>query len=128
MEAPALLPRARGPFLLPVWLTFAALLALLVVAVLALIIYRSATTTVVVLTRHAEKEINSIQDPPLSEEGERRAQRLAQMFTRGGGPGHLDAIYISAARRNQQTAAPLADRLGKPLITLTSTDPRAMAA
>lgn len=128
MEAPAVLPRARRPFLLPVWLTFAALLALLIVAVVALFIYRSATTTVVVLTRHAEKEINSIQDPPLSEDGERRAQRLAQLFARGGGRGHLDAIYVSPTRRTQQTAAPLAERLGEPLVPLQQGDSKASAA
>jgi broad specificity phosphatase PhoE len=122
MEAPAVLPRARRPFLLPVWLTFAALFALLVCAVIAFFIYRAATTTVVVLTRHAEKEMNSIQDPPLSSDGERRAQRLAQMFSAASGPGRLDAIYVSDARRTQQTAAPLAERLGKTAVALPAAD------
>jgi broad specificity phosphatase PhoE len=129
MEAPAIITRAsRRPFLLPVWLTFAAFFALFIVAIAGLIVYRSATTTVVVLARHAEKEAGSIQDPPLSAEGERRAQRLAQMFGRGGGVGHLDAIYVSDARRTQQTAAPLVERLGKPAVSIPAADIKGTAA
>jgi len=76
---------------LPVWLSFAAVFGLLVAAAVGFVIYRSAaTTTVVVLARHAEKDLSSIQDPPLSPEGEQRAERLAQMFGRGSGVGHID--------------------------------------
>ena len=121
MEAPAI-TRHRRPFLLPVWLSFAALVALFVVLVVAFFVYRSATTTVVVLARHAEKELGAIQDPPLSAEGEQRAQRLAQMFGRGQGLGHIDAIYVSDARRTQQTAAPLAERLGKQPVVIPAAD------
>ena len=122
MEAPAVITRARRPFLLPVWLTFAAFFALFVVAIIGLFVYRSATTTVVVLARHAEKEIGTIQDPPLSEEGEQRAQRLAQMFGRGAGVGHIDAVYVSDARLTQQTAAPLVERIGKPAVPIPAAD------
>jgi len=74
MEAPAVINRHRRPFLLPVWLSFAAVFALFVAALVTFFIYRSATTTtVVLLARHAEKEVSSIQDPPLSAEGEQRA-------------------------------------------------------
>ncbi|MGH8140069.1 MAG: phosphoglycerate mutase family protein [Steroidobacteraceae bacterium] len=122
MEAPAL-TRSRRPFLLPVWLTFAAALGFVAVAWLAYFTaYHSATTTMVVLALHAEQEPGTIQDPPLSAEGEERAQRLAQMFGRGKGAGHLDAIYVSDARRAQQTAAPLAERLGKQPTVLPSAD------
>lgn len=123
MEAPAIISHHRRPFLLPVWLSFAALFGLFVAAVVAFLIYRSATTTtVVVLARHAEKDLSSIQDPPLSAEGEQRAERLAQMFGRGKGIGHIDAIYVSDARRTQQTAAPLAERLGKQAIVVPAAD------
>ena len=57
-----------------------------------------------------EKDPGTIDDPPISPEGEARAQRLAQMFG-GGGSGRIDAIYVSDDRRAQQTAAPLAERL-----------------
>jgi broad specificity phosphatase PhoE len=124
MEAPAIINRHRRPFLLPVWLTFAAAFALVVAAVVTFFIYRSAsTTTVVVLARHAEKDLGSIQDPPLSPEGEQRAERLAQMFGRSkAGIGRIDAIYVSDARRTQQTAAPLAARLGEQAIAVPATD------
>jgi broad specificity phosphatase PhoE len=129
MEAPALISRHRRPFLLPVWLTFAAVFALFVAAVLGFFVYRSAsTTTVVVLARHAEKDLSSIQDPPLSAEGERRAERLAQMFGRGKGVGRIDAIYVSDARRTQQTAAPLAERLGKQAVVVPAADTKGLAS
>jgi len=114
---------------LPVWLSFAAVFGLLVAAAVGFVIYRSAaTTTVVVLARHAEKDLSSIQDPPLSPEGEQRAERLAQMFGRGSGVGHIDAIYVSDGRRTQQTAAPLAERLGKQAIVVPASDTKGLVS
>src|SRR6202051_2421143 len=66
MEPPAI-TRRRRPFLAPIWLP--ALLGV-IVAVLAVIGYRSVTTTPVVLVRHAEKALSTIDDPPLAPEGE----------------------------------------------------------
>jgi broad specificity phosphatase PhoE len=129
MEAPAIISRHRRPFLLPVWLSFAAVFGLFVAALVAFLIYRSAsTTTVVVLGRHAEKELSSIQDPPLSAEGEQRAERLAQMFGRSKGVGRIDAIYVSDARSTQQTAAPLAERLGKQTIVVPAADTKGLVS
>jgi len=129
MEAPAIITHHRRPFLLPVWLSFAAFFALFLVVVAGYFVYRSATTTtVVVLARHAEKDLSSIQDPPLSPEGEQRAERLAQMFGRSKGVGHIDAIYVSDARRTEQTAAPLAERLGKQAIVVPAADIRGLAS
>jgi broad specificity phosphatase PhoE len=129
MQAPAIITHHRRPFLLPVWLSFAAFLALLLIVVVGYFAYRSAaTTTVVVLARHAEKDLSTIQDPPLSPEGEQRAERLAQMFGRGKGVGHIDAIYVSDARRTQQTAAPLAERLGKQPTVVPAADTKALAS
>ena len=107
MDPPAI-TRHRRPFLAPLWLT---LLAVLVIGGMAVTFYRSATTTVILLVRPVEKEPGSIDDPPLSPEGEQRAQRLAQMFGDANASGRLDAIYVSDDRRAQQTAAPLAERL-----------------
>jgi phosphohistidine phosphatase SixA len=109
MEAPAV-TRYRRPFLAPVWLT---MLAVVFALVVAFVIYRSATTTVVVLVRPVEMEAGTIDDPPLSPEGEQRAERLAQMLGETTGIGRLDAIYVSDARRAQRVIAPLAERLGK---------------
>src|ERR1700742_2225272 len=129
MEAPAIITHHRRPFLLPVCLTFAAVFGLFVAALVAFFIYKTATTTtVVVLSRHTDKELSSIQDPPLSAEGEQRAERLAQMFGRGKGIGRIDAIYAGDARRTQQTAAPLAERLGKQVTVVPAADPKALAS
>jgi broad specificity phosphatase PhoE len=93
------------------WLLFFVLIAA------AFVSYRSATTTTVVLVRHAERAMVTIDDPPLAAAGERRADRLAQMFGDVKGVGRLDAIYVSDTKRAQQTAAPLAARLGmKPMV------------
>src|ERR1700743_1134061 len=129
MEAPAIINRHRRPFLLPVWLSFAAVFALFVAALVTFFISRSAsTTTVVVLARHAEKDLSSIQDPPLSPEGEQRAERLAPMVGRGKGIGRIDAIYVSDARRTQQTAAPLAERLGKQVVVVPAADTKGLVS
>jgi broad specificity phosphatase PhoE len=98
------------------------MLAALVAIGIAFAIYRSATTTVVVLVRPVEKELGTINDPPLSPEGEQRAQRLAQMFGATTGAGRLDDLYVSDTRRAQQTAAPLASRLGKRPIVVPAND------
>jgi broad specificity phosphatase PhoE len=93
------------------WLLF------LVAAALVYFAYRSATTTTVVLVRHAEQELGTIEDAPLSAAGERRAEHLAQVFGDVSGPGRIDAIYVSDTRRAQQTAMPLAMRLGvRPMV------------
>jgi len=106
---PPVLTRHRRPFLAPFWVMW---LLLFLVLAAALVAYRAATTTTVVLVRHAEKELVTINDPPLTEAGERRADRLAQMFDVRG-PGAIDGIYVTPTRRSQQTAMPLAMRLGK---------------
>jgi broad specificity phosphatase PhoE len=123
MHAPVV-TRHRRPFLAPFWVMW--LLFLLVVAA-AFVSYRSATTTTVVLVRHAEKELVTIADPPLTAAGERRAERLAQMFGDVKGAGRLDAIYVTDTKRTQQTAAPLAARLGLKSNVMPAADVDAVA-
>lgn len=107
------------------WLT---LLGVLVMGGAAVAFYRSATTTVVVLLTPVEKAPGSIEDPPLSPEGEQRAQQLAQMFGAAGGAGGLDAIYVSDDRRARQTATPLAERVRRAPVVFSSREARAVAA
>ena len=107
MQAPGI-TRQRRPFLAPIWLTFA---AVLLVAFVALGVYRSAATTTVVVVRHAEKQLGTIEDPPLAPEGEARAERLARLLGDANGVGTIQGIYVTDTRRTQQTAAPLAARL-----------------
>jgi len=124
MDPPAI-TRHRRPFLAPLWLT---LLAVVVIGGAAVTFYRSATTTVVLLVRPVEKEPGSIDDPPLSPEGEQRAQHLAQMFGDADSSGRLDAIYVSDDRRAQQTAAPLVERLHRAPLVFSARDARPAAA
>lgn len=123
MEPPAI-TRHRRPFLAPVWLT---LLAVLVVVGIAFSAYRAATTTDIVLVPSGDKEPGTIDDPPISSEGEQRAQRLAQMFG-GGGPGRFDAVYVSSERRAQQEAAPLLEQLHLAPVVYAGKDASAIAA
>jgi broad specificity phosphatase PhoE len=123
MEPPGI-TRHRRPFLAPVWLT---LLAALVVGAIAWALYSSATTTVIFLVPAAPKEPGTIEDPPVSPEGEARAQRLAHMFGESGVAG-LDAIYESNERRAQQTAAPLVERLQRPPVVFEASAAHAIAA
>jgi len=119
MEPPGI-TRHRRPFLAPLWVT---LLVVLIAAGVVYTVYRGAATTVVVLASSGEKDPATIDDPPVSAEGERRAQRLAQMFAPGG--GRLDALYVSGERRAQQTATPLAELLH---LTPTPYDARGSSA
>lgn len=124
MQAPAI-TRRRRPFLAPLWLT---LLAALVIAALAFSFFRNAGTTVVLLLGPTEKDPGTIADPPLSPEGEERAQHLARMFGDPGDGAGLDAIYVSDERRAQQTAAPLAERLHLTPVIFTGAAAPAAAA
>jgi broad specificity phosphatase PhoE len=125
MEAPAI-TRYPRPFFAPLWLSFLA--AAIVIAALGFAVYRSAGTTLVVLVRPAEKDPGTIADPPLSPEGEERAQRLAHLFAEGGALSGLDAIYVSEDRRAQQTAAPLGQRLHRVPVTFGAATVSATAA
>jgi broad specificity phosphatase PhoE len=116
------LTRRRRTFFAPLWLlAWVGILMLLG----AILYWNSATTTTLVLIRHAEKQIGTNDDGPLSPQGEQRATRLALMFGDAESFGRVKQIYVSDTRRTQQTAAGLAQRLNlKPLIV----NPKASAA
>jgi broad specificity phosphatase PhoE len=122
---PPSLTRRRRTFLAPLWL-----LALggVVILVGAFVYWNSATTTTFVLLRHAEKQPGSIDDAPLTPQGELRAVRLAQMFGDGESFGRPSAIYVTDTRRTQQTAAGVAQRLGiSPVILGARSSPGELA-
>ena len=121
MEPPAI-TRYRRPFLAPLWII---LLVAVLGAALFVAVWRNATTTVVVLVHSVEKDPGTIDDPPLSPEGEERAQRLAQ--TLGGAAARIDAIYVSDDRRARQTAAPLSERLHQAPVVFAASEARATA-
>ncbi len=116
---PAAIARRRRPFLAPIWLS---VLLLVIAVVVAFEVYQSAATTTVVVVRPDESALASIQDAPLPLEGERSAERLAQLFGGTAPPGRIAAIYVTSTRRTQQTAAPLAARLGIQPIVVPTTD------
>ncbi len=115
----------RRPFLAPVWIF--ALAALLALAAAAWAVY-AASTTVVVVMRHAEKAAGAGEDPPLSPEGLARAERLAATFGVADGARAIDAIFVSDKVRTAQTARPLATRLGAPVVILPAGDLGALKA
>lgn len=115
---------ARKPFLTPIWL---AALAAFVVATFTIWLWGTATSTTVVLIRHAEKQLNAGDDPPLTAAGEARAALLARMFGADAGIGRLDAIYVSPTRRSQQTAAPLASQTRLAVTMGPENNPKALA-
>lgn len=122
-ELAAINRRRHRPFLAPIWLT--ALLFAVVLAA-ALLLYESAETTTVVVVQPGERLLGS-EDPPLVIEGEKRAERLARLFGATSSPGRITAIYVNATRRAQQTAAPLATRLGLHPVVFQDDDPDAIA-
>ena len=111
-ESAPSLTRRRRTFLAPLWLIWLLAMGVIVVFGAAFLNWRSATSTTVVLVRHAEKEVGAISDAPLSPEGEQRADRLANMFGDTQKFGRLQKIYVTNTRRTQQTALRLSQRLG----------------
>jgi len=120
------LTRRRRTFLAPLWLL--ALAGVLLVAAAAWY-WNSATTTTIVVLRHAEKQPGTIDDAPLTPQGEQRATRLAQMFGDADAFGRVKRIYITDTRRSQQTAAELAQRLNlKPVVVDAQTSTSDLAS
>lgn len=77
-----------------------------------------------ILVRHAEKATTPPKDPPLTDAGHERAQRLAD----GLQGTRLDAVYSSAYQRTRQTAAPVAQAHGLPVIDYAPDDAAAFTA
>jgi len=97
------------------YLMLTTLLLLLVVSCQTAFAQDDLKPTTVFLVRHAEKEAEPKQDPPLSKEGVARSQELARMLSTAG----VKAIYTSQFVRTKQTAEPLAAKNGLSAIVLT---------
>jgi 2,3-bisphosphoglycerate-dependent phosphoglycerate mutase len=109
----------RRPFLTPVWMF--GLLAALGLGLAAWGV-REASTTLVVVMRHAEKAADGTADPPLAPAGLERAARLAAVFGTGPKGLAIDAIFVTQWQRTGATAQPLAKRLGVPVVMLQDND------
>lgn len=70
---------------------------------------QQGTPTVVIIVRHAEKAaaVEGDKDPPLSESGAKRAERLAGIAEEAG----VSAAYTTQFKRTRDTAQPAAARL-----------------
>lgn len=66
------------------------------------------TPKTIFLIRHAEREAEPQQDPPLNQKGVARSQELARLLAASG----IKAIYTSQFARTKQTVEPLASKLG----------------
>ncbi|MEM7434953.1 MAG: histidine phosphatase family protein [Myxococcota bacterium] len=66
-------------------------------------------TTTYYVVRHAERNLG--EDPPINEEGEVRAERLADALDQAG----IDEIVATLFVRTQQTGEPLAERTDIPI-------------
>lgn len=109
----------RRMFLTPVWiLVVGGAIAIAVAAWTVL----AASTTLVVVVRHAEKTSEAGADPPLSAAGLERAARLAALFATAPGGQGVDAIFVTQWRRTDETARPLATRSGIPVVALPADD------
>jgi broad specificity phosphatase PhoE len=77
-------------------------------------IFESQGTTTIIFVRHADTDQAMSQDgdAPLNAIGRVRADSLADYLEHIDVVAGPDAIYVSEKKRTQQTAAPLADRLG----------------
>ena len=72
-------------------------------------------STTVIFVRHADTDVAmeaADTDPPLNARGRQRAELLAEFLADVDVVGGVNAIYASDKRRTQETAAPLANRLG----------------
>lgn len=92
----------------------------------AIVALREQPGCTVVLVRHAEKQAGS-SDPSLTPEGAARAGRLASMLAdKGGTP--VVRVFSSEARRTQETAEPLARKLGLPVTVVPARDVAGLTA
>jgi 2,3-bisphosphoglycerate-dependent phosphoglycerate mutase len=66
------------------------------------------TITTFILVRHAEKANDGTQDPPLTEEGQQRSERLASLLA----AAKIDAVYATNYKRTRLTVEPVAKKSG----------------
>ena len=109
----------RRTFLAPVWIF--ALLGLLALGI-AVWAVTAASTTAIIVMRHAERASDPGLDPPLTASGIERAERLAAMLGGASGDYVIDAIFVTQWQRTAATARPLAIKLQVPVITLPAED------
>ncbi len=83
----------------------------------------ASDTATFILVRHAEKATTPPKDPPLTDVGQQRAQRLAENLK----GTRLDAVYSSPYQRTRQTAAAVAQAQGLTIVDYVPDDAAAFA-
>lgn len=78
--------------------------------------------TTVLIVRHAEKGTTPQDNPPLTTDGQARAQALARV----AGDANVTAVYASQFARTQQTVQPLAAQRGLTVTQLNASDTDAL--
>ncbi len=89
----------------------------LIVFGLSGILSSASADPVVFLIRHAE-QVRDVEDPPLTDAGQRRAKTWASVLRDSG----LKVVYTSKKRRTMQTGQPIAATLDVPLETMSRKD------
>jgi len=84
--------------------------------------FESQATTTIIFVRHAEKELNSGDDPTLSDAGRRRVAELTRQLVDADVVAGIDAIYTTPFRRARETARPLAEALNLKMNTYDAAD------
>jgi len=84
--------------------------------------FESQATTTIIFVRHAEKELNSGDDPALSDAGRRRVAELTRQLVDADVVAGIDAIYTTPFRRARETAQPLAEALNLEMNTYDAAD------
>ena len=87
----------------------------------AMMLPAAASAAPVYVTRHMDRAPGD--DPSLTGKGAARAQMLAQVLH----AANIKAVFATATRRAQETARPLATRLGLPITTYNPRDVDALA-
>jgi len=84
--------------------------------------FESQATTTIIFVRHAENELNSGDDPALSDAGRRRVTELTRQLVDADVVAGIDAIYTTPFRRARETARPLAEALNVQMNTYDAAD------
>jgi len=114
MAEPTPEPRTTFKTVVVLVMFFAVLGAVVVFGALS---FFARPVTTIILVRHAEKVIDpNNNDQDLSSAGQARAQELVRIL----GDAGINAIYATQYKRTVQTAKPLADKLGLPIVQIDS--------
>lgn len=96
-----------------------ALTALLSIAAAPRLSQSQEGATVVIIVRHAEKDLLPANDPPLTEAGKDRAKALVSVLANV----KLGAVFSTAYVRTRETVRPTAEVQGVPIETITGRTP-----